>query len=328
MVLDKGRTQQVAAPAEAYLRPANRFVAEFLGIANFVGLDDGRTGLVRPERVRLALVRHRGGQDGARDRGDLSRPDGALPSGPGERRRRGTDRRGDAVRRPGFCRRRRASQCRGMRPTSGRSRKGIPTGGTTDEEAYIRGGGRGQPARLQYPDGRRPARAQSKEIRMIELGGASGEFDPEGLHRAAVQVKTGIKVVRESPARSASCARWSRAARPHHDAVRAGLGRRAAGQEARPDRKGRLGCGQSRGDVSRGQGRVRLRLPVFLHHHGVAGRREGAEKLHRVLRQQGVPGQALPARLSRTTACRSRCRRAACRSTSCSRSTSTSPSRS
>ncbi len=44
MVLDKGRTQQVAAPTEAYLKPANRFVAEFLGIANFVGLPDGRQG--------------------------------------------------------------------------------------------------------------------------------------------------------------------------------------------------------------------------------------------------------------------------------------------
>ena len=54
MVLDKGRTQQVAAPTEAYLRPANRFVAEFLGIANFVALPDGRQGVVRPERVRLA----------------------------------------------------------------------------------------------------------------------------------------------------------------------------------------------------------------------------------------------------------------------------------
>src|SRR5205814_1148174 len=32
----------------------NRFVAEFLGIANFVGMPDGRRGLVRPERVRLA----------------------------------------------------------------------------------------------------------------------------------------------------------------------------------------------------------------------------------------------------------------------------------
>jgi putative spermidine/putrescine transport system ATP-binding protein len=54
MVLDKGQTQQIAAPTEAYLRPANRFVAEFLGIANFVGLPDGRQGLVRPERVRLS----------------------------------------------------------------------------------------------------------------------------------------------------------------------------------------------------------------------------------------------------------------------------------
>src|SRR4051794_1782898 len=53
MVLDQGRTQQVAAPAEAYLKPANRFVAEFLGIANFVALDGGRTGVVRPERIRL-----------------------------------------------------------------------------------------------------------------------------------------------------------------------------------------------------------------------------------------------------------------------------------
>jgi putative spermidine/putrescine transport system ATP-binding protein len=56
MVLNHGKTQQVAAPAEAYLRPANRFVAEFLGIANFVGLDGGRTGVVRPERVKLEPI--------------------------------------------------------------------------------------------------------------------------------------------------------------------------------------------------------------------------------------------------------------------------------
>ena len=54
MVLNHGKTQQVAAPAEAYLRPANRFVAEFLGIANFVPLPDGRQGVVRPERVKLS----------------------------------------------------------------------------------------------------------------------------------------------------------------------------------------------------------------------------------------------------------------------------------
>ena len=54
MVLNHGRTQQVAAPTEAYLKPANRFVAEFLGIANFVAMADGRQGLVRPERVKLS----------------------------------------------------------------------------------------------------------------------------------------------------------------------------------------------------------------------------------------------------------------------------------
>ncbi len=62
MVLNHGKTQQIAAPAEAYLKPANRFVAEFLGIANFVGLDGGRTGLVRPERVRLEPIGANGGK--------------------------------------------------------------------------------------------------------------------------------------------------------------------------------------------------------------------------------------------------------------------------
>jgi putative spermidine/putrescine transport system ATP-binding protein len=62
MVLDHGKTQQVAAPAEAYLKPANRFVAEFLGIANFVGLDGGRTGVVRPERLRLEAHGVNGGK--------------------------------------------------------------------------------------------------------------------------------------------------------------------------------------------------------------------------------------------------------------------------
>ncbi|WP_271627662.1 TOBE domain-containing protein, partial [Bradyrhizobium sp. CCBAU 11445] len=54
MVLDRGRPQQVSTPDESYLRPYNRFVAEFLGIANFVALPDGRCGLVRPERLRVA----------------------------------------------------------------------------------------------------------------------------------------------------------------------------------------------------------------------------------------------------------------------------------
>ena len=53
MVLNLGQVQQIAAPQEAYLRPANRFVADFLGIANFVPLPDGREGVIRPERIRL-----------------------------------------------------------------------------------------------------------------------------------------------------------------------------------------------------------------------------------------------------------------------------------
>jgi len=35
VVLDHGRVQQVGAPEEAYLRPSTRFVADFLGTANF-----------------------------------------------------------------------------------------------------------------------------------------------------------------------------------------------------------------------------------------------------------------------------------------------------
>jgi len=62
MVLNHGRTQQVASPTEAYLKPANRFVAEFLGIANFVAADGGGTGLVRPERVRLEPAGTNGGK--------------------------------------------------------------------------------------------------------------------------------------------------------------------------------------------------------------------------------------------------------------------------
>src|SRR5689334_18296851 len=62
MVLNHGKTQQIAAPAVAYLKPANRFVAEFLGIANFIDIDGGRTGLVRPERVRLEPAGLNGGR--------------------------------------------------------------------------------------------------------------------------------------------------------------------------------------------------------------------------------------------------------------------------
>ncbi|UPK28277.1 ATP-binding cassette domain-containing protein [Bradyrhizobium sp. 195] len=72
----------MATPAESYLKPANRFVAEFLGIANFIGLQDGRSGVVRPERICLAA---NGEGKAARVVEAIYRPDGALSSG---RRRR------------------------------------------------------------------------------------------------------------------------------------------------------------------------------------------------------------------------------------------------
>ena len=127
MVLDKGRTQQVAAPAEAYLRPANRFVAEFLGIANFVGLDGGGTGLVRPERVRLAPAGERRPSRRASSRRSIwARWCATIwrwrTAAPGRRWWRRC--RSSAGPLPPASR----SRCRGIRPISGRWRKG-----TTEE---------------------------------------------------------------------------------------------------------------------------------------------------------------------------------------------------
>ena len=57
-IMEAGICRQVGKPAEVYNRPADAFVAGFLGKANllpgrFVGLDDGVTVMVRPENVVL-----------------------------------------------------------------------------------------------------------------------------------------------------------------------------------------------------------------------------------------------------------------------------------
>jgi ABC-type Fe3+/spermidine/putrescine transport system ATPase subunit len=82
LVLDEGRVQQIGTPEEVYLRPCNRFVADFLGTANFFdgilerngesfhirlehgdvvacadpGMTAGKevSAIVRPERIMLA----------------------------------------------------------------------------------------------------------------------------------------------------------------------------------------------------------------------------------------------------------------------------------
>ncbi|MEP6954045.1 MAG: ABC transporter ATP-binding protein [Solirubrobacteraceae bacterium] len=51
-VFNAGRVEQVGAPAEVYERPANEFVAGFVGTSNVVERD-GRRFTIRPEKVRL-----------------------------------------------------------------------------------------------------------------------------------------------------------------------------------------------------------------------------------------------------------------------------------
>ncbi len=52
-VLAHGRVQQVASPVELYQRPANRFVADFIGTSTIVETGDGNALVLRPEQVRL-----------------------------------------------------------------------------------------------------------------------------------------------------------------------------------------------------------------------------------------------------------------------------------
>ncbi len=51
-VFNAGRIEQVGAPADVYERPANEFVAGFVGTSNVVERD-GRRFTIRPEKVRL-----------------------------------------------------------------------------------------------------------------------------------------------------------------------------------------------------------------------------------------------------------------------------------
>ena len=84
VVLDDGRVQQIGTPEDAYLKPRNRFVADFLGAANLfegVLLRDGR-GLEHPARRRRAPSLCRAG-DGARPGSVRDRAAGA-----GDRRAR------------------------------------------------------------------------------------------------------------------------------------------------------------------------------------------------------------------------------------------------
>jgi putative spermidine/putrescine transport system ATP-binding protein len=54
-VFDRGQIEQIGAPAEVYERPANAFVAGFVGVSNVIERD-GRRFAVRPEKIRMSDV--------------------------------------------------------------------------------------------------------------------------------------------------------------------------------------------------------------------------------------------------------------------------------
>ena len=54
-VFNEGRIEQAGTPAEVYERPANVFVAGFVGVSNVLERD-GRQFTVRPEKIRLLLL--------------------------------------------------------------------------------------------------------------------------------------------------------------------------------------------------------------------------------------------------------------------------------
>jgi putative spermidine/putrescine transport system ATP-binding protein len=51
-IFNEGRIEQIGTPEDVYERPANRFVAGFVGVSNLLERD-GRQFTVRPEKVRL-----------------------------------------------------------------------------------------------------------------------------------------------------------------------------------------------------------------------------------------------------------------------------------
>jgi putrescine transport system ATP-binding protein len=56
-VMNAGRVVQVGSPHEVYERPASRFVADFIGIANILPTPDGRWLALRPEKIVLSTAR-------------------------------------------------------------------------------------------------------------------------------------------------------------------------------------------------------------------------------------------------------------------------------
>jgi len=54
VVMNKGIIEQMGTPLEVYEKPKNKFVASFLGKANFFSREDGSGFAVRPEKIHLS----------------------------------------------------------------------------------------------------------------------------------------------------------------------------------------------------------------------------------------------------------------------------------
>src|SRR4029434_2649995 len=132
---------------------------------------------------------------GASRGSNLLGPDGALSPGVG-RRWRPADGGGAALRRPGFrCRRSGRGVVGYGRYLAGGLRVGATEEGEMKRRTFVKAAAAGVPSFGILSSG---AQAQSKEIRMIESGGKSGESIEVGYIEPFTK-KTGIKVVRESP---------------------------------------------------------------------------------------------------------------------------------
>lgn len=57
IVMDGGEIQQKARPAETYRSPSNAFVANFIGVTNFLDAQGGERRAIRAEKIRIAATR-------------------------------------------------------------------------------------------------------------------------------------------------------------------------------------------------------------------------------------------------------------------------------
>jgi putative spermidine/putrescine transport system ATP-binding protein len=69
-VFSQGRIDQIGTPAEVYERPANEFVAAFVGISNLLERD-GRRFTIRPEKITLLADGERPGSGEHAERGTI-----------------------------------------------------------------------------------------------------------------------------------------------------------------------------------------------------------------------------------------------------------------